>query len=187
MGIGKNKLKPKRLLVIDTENMFNIPVIIVAPSGEIIYMTNVPKVGNYYEIRKSTITTIDKLIQEYNIDTILFEQNKLFIDKIDKYPDPYVLKNIILGFGIQISIEDNYYKSLTLLSLSDYEWKNSVLNRKVKYTIDLYKAHILHRTDIPLKFLVDIENNNYYKAICLSESILFDNLMDKKYQINKGE
>lgn len=187
MARSKNKLSPQRLLTIDTENIYNIPFIITIPTGEIIHMTNIPKSGNYYRTRQVVISVIDTLIKDYNIDTILFEQNKLFIDKIDKYPDPYVLKNIMLGFGIQVSIEDKYYESLTVLSLPEYEWKNSVLNRKTKYAIDLYKAHILHRTDIPLNFLVNIENNNYYKAICLSESILFDNLMDRKYQVNKGE
>ena len=187
MAKGKNKLSPQRLLTIDTGNIYNIPFIITGPTGEIIHMTDIPKSGNYYNIRRSAIQTIDNLIKNYNVDTILFEQNKLFIDKIDKYPDPYILKNIMLGFGIQISIEDKYYESLTILSLPEYEWKNNILGRKATYAIDLYKAHILHRTNIPVKFLVNIENNNYYKAICLSESILFDSLMDKKYQVNKGE
>lgn len=187
MARCKNKLSPSILLTIDMSNIYNIPFIITGPTGGIIYMTNIPRTGNYYRIRQATINTIDRLIHHYNIDTILFEQNKLFIDKIDKYPDPYVLKNIMLGFGIQISIEDKYYESLTIISLPEYEWKNSILSKKVTYAIDLYKSHILHRTDIPIKYLVDIENNNYYKAICLSESILFDNLMNRKYQINKGD
>ena len=94
---------------------------------------------------------------------------------------------MLLGFGIQTSIEDNFYESLTILSVPDYEWAGKVLNKKARYSIDLYKAHILNRTNIPIKFLVTIENNNYYKAICLSECVLFDSLMDRKYQINKGE
>lgn len=187
MAKGKNRLIPNILLTIDLDNIYNIPFIITDQSAKIIHMISIPKSSNYYKIRQSVISTINMLLSKYNIDTIIFEQNKLFIDKIDKYPDPYVLKNIMLGFGVQVSIEDNFYNSLTLLALPDYEWRHKVLNRKTTYAIDLYKSHILHRTDIPMSFLVNIENNNYYKAICLSESVLFDDLMDKKYQINKGE
>lgn len=187
MAKGKKKLEPQRVLTIDVSNIYNIPIIITNSTGEILYMTNIPKLGVYYSMRQSIIEVIDNLIQKYKIDTILFEQNKLFIDKIDKYPDPYILRNIIFGFGVQITIEDKYYKSLTLLAIPEYEWKNKVIGRKSVYAIDLYKAHILHRTDIPIKYLVNIENNNYYKAICLSESVLFDSLMDRKYQINKGD
>ena len=187
MTKGKNKLKPQKILTIDTDNTYNISIIVTNSIGELLYMNKVLKTGEYYHIRQSVLNVIDNLIQKYEIDTILFEQNKLFIDKIDRYPDPIILKNILLGFGIQITIEDRYYKSLTILAIPEYEWKSKVLGRKVMYAIDLYKAHILHRTNIPIKYLINIENNNYYKAICLSESILFDALMDKKYQINKGD
>ena len=183
----KKKLNPSVIITIDTSSILNIPIIVSTSTAEILYMTSVPKSTEYYYIRKNIISTIKTLKEQYNVDTILLEQNKLFIDKIDKYPDPYILKNVLLGFGIQTSIEDNFYESLTILSVPDYEWAGKVLNKKARYSIDLYKAHILNRTNIPIKFLVTIENNNYYKAICLSECVLFDSLMDRKYQINKGE
>ena len=35
--------------------------------------------------------------------------------------------------------------------------------------------------------LHNIDINNYYRTICLSESVFYDSLMNKKYQVNKGE
>ena len=189
MARDKNKINAKIMLTIDTSNTYNIPIIITNHICEILYMTNIskPPYITSYILRHNVLNQIDDLIQTYNVDTILFEKNKLFLDKIDKYPDTYVLRDVILGFGVQVAIEDKYYEKLTLISLPEYDWKNSILGNRARYAIDLYKSHILNRTDIPIKYLVNIENNNYYKAICLSESILFDNLMDKKYQINKGD
>ena len=73
-----------------------------------------------------------------------------------------------------------------ILGLPEMEWRKQVLNSSVKYSIDLYKSHILQHS-ISSELLTTIEQNNYYKALCLSESIWFDRLMDKKYQINKGD
>lgn len=187
MGKRRNKLSPHRILTVDASNSCNIVFIVTDESSVILHMTNIPKEGQFYSIRHNLVSTIDNLIQDFNLDAIILENNKLFIDKIDKYPDPFILRNVLLGFGISITIEDRYYDKLAIIYLAEYDWKNSILGRKTPYVMDLYKAHILNRTDIPIKYLVDIENNNYYKAICLSESVLFDNLMNKKYQINKGD
>ena len=45
----------------------------------------------------------------------------------------------------------------------------------------------MSREDISKEYLDIIEQNNYYKAVCLSESVLWDTLMHKKYLINKGD
>lgn len=185
--MSKNTIYPQRVITIDLDNLFDIPILVTDNSASILHATSVSKSTRHYITRHQIITILKELVDKYEVDTILFEQNKLFIDKIDKYPDPYVMKNILLGFGVKTSIEDNFYDKLTILELPEYEWKNCVLNRKVKYAIDLYKSHIKYRTNIPIKYLTAIDENNYYKAVCLSESVLFDKLMDKKYQINKGE
>lgn len=187
MARSKNKLNPYRILTLDISNTYNIPMVVTNNIGEILCLMNVPRSGENYDIRHNVLSIIDDLIQKYNIDTIIFEQNKLFIDKMDKYPDPYILRDVMLGYGIQVTIEDRYFKRIVLLSLPEYEWKKVILGNKATLTIDFYKAHVLKRTNIPIKYFVNIENDNYYKVICLSESILFRELMDKKYQINKGE
>ena len=187
MSRNRYKLNVSHMMVIDTSGSYNIPIVIVGEFGNVLYMTDVAKVNDYYLTRQMLISEIDNLIKEYDVDTIVFEENKLFVDKIDKYPDPYILRDVMLGFGVQVSIEDKYYDKLILVSLPEYEWKKCVLGRKFRYSIDLYKSHVLSRYDVPIKYLEDIRKNNYYKAICLSESILFDSLMHKKYQINKGD
>ena len=183
-----NKLHPNILLTIDLHNYLNIPFIITDNTGTILHMDNISKIGSNYSIRKNVINEIQILLNQFNIDTIILEQSKLFLDKIDRYPDPYVLRDVLLQFGVQVSIEDAFWKTLTILSFAEYEWKQEVLGKfKAKYAIDLYKSHVLHRGNIPKKQLINIDNYNYYEAICLSECVLSDKLMNKKYQINKGD
>ena len=105
------------------------------------------------------------------------EKNQLFIDKIDRYPDPLVYRNITLGFGIKKYI----------IELPQNDWRSTILNRTTKYSIDLYKSHILNTLDESEDRMKIIETYNFYKVLCLSESVKFDNLMNRKYQTNKGD
>lgn len=185
--MAKNKIEPHIILTIDTHNTHNIPLAITDVYGNILHLDNVNKLGfSPYKIRKLLIEKIKNYITEFNIDTILMETNKLFIDKIDRYPDPFVLQNVLLGFSIKTSIEDNFYNIKYILEIPDYDWRNKILNSKVTYSIDLYKQHILLR-DLNEETLNVIEENNYYRVICLSESTKFDSLMLYKYQTNKGD
>lgn len=186
MSKKKTYLEPYTMLVVDTSDYLRVSLIVVNFAGEILHMCNVLNIDEYYFARKSVISEINNIISEYGVDTILMEQNKLFTDKMDKYPDAHTLRNIIFNFSLQVSIEDMYFDKLVLLSIPEYEWKKAIFGRGTFLTMDLYKSHVLRRCDIPIKFFIDIEKNNYYKAICLSESILFGNLMHTKYQINKG-
>lgn len=179
------KINPTVILTIDTQAHRCIPMTVTTIDNNIKAITSVQKMGSHYNIRKQVITLANLFIQQYNIDTILMEQNKLFIDKIDRHPDPFVLSNITLGYGIKIVIQDNYYDSVKyIIELPQREWRETVLNKSVKYSIDLYKSHILLR-DLTQDFLQIINETNCYKALCLSESVLYDNLMNKKYLINK--
>ena len=183
----KNKIEPIQYITIDVYNLYNIPVIIRDKTGNILHMNNILKTGGFYNIRRNLINLIDDLLDKYEINMIILEQNQLFIDKIDRHPDPFVLRDIQLGYGIKISVDDKYHNTIKyILGLPEMEWRKQVLNSSVKYSIDLYKSHILQQS-ISSELLTTIEQNNYYKALCLSESIWFDRLMDKKYQINKGD
>lgn len=183
----KNKIEPNITITIDIHGYMNIPFIVKDKLGNILAMRNIVKGRPAYDIRRLVINLLDELIQEFNVDTIIFEQNQLFIDKIDRYPDPFVLRNIQLGFGIKTSIDDKYHNTIKyILELPEQEWRRYVLNSHVKYSIDLYKAHILEQ-ELSEDLITSIDENNYYKALCLSESIWFDRLMDRKYQINKGD
>ena len=185
--VKKNRIEPKIALTIFVHGYKNIPFVVTDSAGVIKHMTDVSHIGTNYAIRRSVIAKIIELVELYEVDTLILTQNKLFVDKVDRYPDPLVLRDIMLGYGIQVSVEDNFYTQLDILAIPDYEWKNLILGKGARYSIDLFKSHVLHRTDIPKKQMVLIDTNNYYEAVCLSESVLFDNLMQRKYQINKGD
>lgn len=180
------KIIVKNTITLDIHGYNNIPII-VRDKENILAYAQVEKLGrSNYSIRSEVIKLLKLLIVQYNIDTIIFEQNKLFIDKIDRHPDPIVYRNILCGFGIQIAIEDNFYNNVTyIFSLPNKDWQNTILNSSVKYSVDLYKAHILKQS-LSKESLNLIDKNNYYKTLCLSESIWFPNLMNVKYQINKN-
>ena len=183
----KNKIEPSMILTISTHNLLNIPIIVTTNTGEIQTMTHIEKLGlSHYKIRQLIRSKVDELIGQYGIDTILLEQNQLFIDKVDKYPDPMVLQNVLLGFSIKTTIEDRYWESIKyIMELPRWEWKNEILNKKVDYAIDLYKSHVLLRQNLSAGERKDIENNNYYEALCLSESMLHSKFLHIKYQVNK--
>lgn len=185
--MAKYKIEPNVIISITTHNIVNIPIIVTDFTGNIRTMTHIDKIGyNDYHIRKAIISIIDGLIPKYGVDTILIEQNQLFIDKIEKYPDPYVLRNIKLGFGIQTTLEDKYWDKIKyILEIPRWEWKKEVLNRKVDYAIDLYKSHILQRQNLSDEQIKEIDENNYYETLCLSESMLCSKFLKKSYQVNK--
>ena len=183
--MAKNSLNPHVILSYDVDSYLGVCIVVTSSSGTILCLANKPIVRDNYLTRKAVISCIKQLVSKYNVDTIMFEQNKLFLDKIDRFPYPYVLQNVMLRYSIQVTLEDLYYDTRVLISLPEYEWKNAVLNRKVNYSIDLYKAHIKYRTDIPMKTLIQINEGNYHKVVCFSESVMSDSLMNKKYQLNK--
>lgn len=181
----RNKIKPSIILTLDIQNYYGIPMVVTTSTNDILAITKIMKGGTHYRIRQQVMEFVDLFLQKYNIDTILMEQNKLFIDKIDRHPDPFVLSNITLGYGIKISLQDKYYNRIHyILELPQKEWTDKVLNKTTKYSIDLYKSHIALR-DLTQDYMNIIEQNHCYKALCLSESVSFDELMNKKYWINK--
>ena len=181
----RNKIKPSIILTLDIQNYYGIPMVVTTSTNDILAITKIMKSGTHYRIRQQVMEFVDLFLQKYNIDTILMEQNKLFIDKIDRHPDPFVLANITLGYGIKISLQDKYYNRIHyILELPQKEWTDKVLNKTTKYSIDLYKSHIALR-DLTQDYMNIIEQNHCYKALCLSESVSFDELMNKKYWINK--
>ena len=187
--MARHTIKPGNTLVIDIygNNQGIIPMIVVTPELDILSMCHATGVGKHHIIRKNVITLTNMLISQYNIDTILLEQNKLFIDKIDRHPDPFVLSNVLIGYGIKVAIEDNYYDTVKyILQIPEKDWRKKVLNPSVTYAIDLYKSHV-ESLQLPTNTLETIDKDNYYKSVCFSESILFRDLMHDKYQINKGD
>lgn len=184
--MAKEKIEPNIILSIDVHSYRNIPMCVTNSEGNILSITFVEKQGSYHTIRMKIIDMINILRQQFKIDTIIMEQNKLFIDKIDRHPDPIVYRNIVLGFSIEIAVLDFYYKSIkNILALPLKDWRNKVLNSTTKYSIDLYKSHIEIREDISQELLDIIQKYNCYKVICLSESVSYNSLMDKKYKLNK--
>lgn len=182
----KEKIEPNIILTLTTNNSYNIPIIITDIEGNTLLATHITRTGDtYYEIRKKLRLKLEEIFKAYAIDTILLEQNQLFIDKIDRYPDPYVLRNIQLGFSIKTMIEDIYWEQVKyIFEIPRWEWKKEVLNKKVEYAIDLYKSHILLGHNLSKENLELYDCNNYYEALCFSESLQYSKFLNKKYVIN---
>lgn len=185
--MSRNLIEPNVVLTLCTDNIMNIPVIITDKYLSILSMTNITKSGNHHNIRTRLISHIEPLLTQFNVDMIILEQNKLFTDTFSKYPDPYILRNVTLSFGINISIEDAFWDKVKyILEIPRKDWTDKILGKADRYSIDLYKSHIMHY-NFDDNTLNNIDINNYYKTICLSESVFYDSLMNKKYQVNKGE
>ena len=90
-----------------------------------------------------------------------------------------------LAFGINISIQDNFYTTVKyIIELPNQNWQSIVLNNKVSYSIDLYKQHVKLK-NLDTDTLNVIESNNYYKAVCLSESMSYNALKLYKFVVNR--
>lgn len=181
----KTRINPQIVITIDIHSNIIIPIVVRDCFLNVLEMTHIGGIAKDYTVRKCLINKIDELIQKYNPDTILIESNKLFIDKIDRHPDPLVLRNICRGFGLQTSIDDKYHNDIAnIIALPNYEWHKAVLGNSMRYSFDLYKAHIKEQ-----HFSVDefstIDKYNYYQVLCLSESVQYEHLMNKKYLLNR--
>ena len=182
----KYKIEPNNILTIDYSSGFYISYVIKNNLNEIIHLSSTTIDLHNYITRKNLIDHVKTLIEEYNIDMIIMEENKLFTDTISKFPDPYVLKNILLGYGIQTSIEDNFFEVIKyIMYLPEYEWKTIILNKKAKFMMDVYKEHTFLTSSIDPSMYNDIETYNHYKAICLSQSSEYSKLMNAQYWVNK--
>lgn len=185
----KSNITPNICMFLDINNFYNIPILIVPyiDRNNILYLDHIIKYNNRYQTRLNLINKIKELIIEFKVDTIIFEQNKLFIDKIDKYPDPLIMRDILFGYSIQTSIEDNFYNINYILAFPEYEWQNRVLNKKVKYSIDLYKSHVLLTNSFDNEYIEKINSSNYYKILCFRDIINYEDIFRKEFMINKGD
>ena len=106
----KDVITPTNIITLTTTNILYINLVVTTNTNEILHLEKLPKLHSQnYIIRRNLKGVIDRLISKYSVDTIVIEQNQLFINKIDKYPDPMVLQNILLSYGIKITIEDNFF------------------------------------------------------------------------------
>ena len=93
----------------------------------------------------------------------------------------------MLGYSLEVLLDFNFHTCIeNILALPYYDWTAKILGKSARYSIDLYKEHILNQS-IYSDYLEEIDLYNYYKVLCLSESVLFDSLMQEKYRINKGD
>ena len=180
------KIEPNIILTVDYSSGFYISYIVKDKLNNILDLSFTTKDLILYNTRKNLINHIKELYDEFNIDMLILEENKLFTDTISKYPDPYILRNILLGYGIQTSIEDNFFEIIKyIIYLPEYEWTSTILNKKAKFTIDNYKFHVLNIIDLNTELLNDIEKYNHYKVICLSQCIEYQKFMNSRYWVNK--
>lgn len=184
--MAKINIEPQVGLTISASNGINIVLIVTDKYADILHSTHI-QIGrkNQHDTFKNLLDNITLLIEEYDIDTIIMEQNKLFIDKIEKYPDPYVLQDILTRYKINTLVHYTFYDKVKyIFELPEQEWRSKILNKLTRYAIDLYKNHIMYKLHSDEQ-ISTYEKFNYYKCACLSESILYDSLMNKKYLTNK--
>lgn len=182
----EKKIEPKISLTIYL--LFNcICYIIRDNSNNILYIdTQDYSIGfnSYYPIRKTAISKVKNIIQNYQPDTIILEQTKMFTDGITKYPDPEVYKNIILKYGLQISMEDNFLDMVQyFIEIPYYDWTQTILNSKFKYILDRCMNHIINNNNLTEEQLNSVKQFNLYQALCFSECVNHNKLMNKKYLI----
>lgn len=185
-------IEPKVILTLYVE--FNkINIVIKDISGFIIKLISVPIIfgGNKldeHKMKQNLAVSINQAIEEQNVDTILLESCKLSIDKINMFPDPYILRNILLQYSVQVTIEDNFIDKVEyFFEVPQKEWLGTIFNRNSIYSIDLFKHHILQMLNNEDELLKIIDAQNYYRVLCFSESINYTNLANRKYLINKED
>lgn len=182
----RNKIDPAVILTICTSNPFSISMTVTSRFGKILALEEISSKGKEVVVCRLLLNCAEKLVQDYGVDLIIMEECKLLVDRIDRFPDNRILRDITLAYGVAMFIEYTFWEQCKILLFPDYLWRKEVLgSRSAKYSIDLYKSHILHRGDIPKKTLIDIEKGNYYECLCLSECATSGTLCNKKYQINK--
>lgn len=111
--MGNTKININNAIIIYPHGVLEIQLVVVSCIGTVLYMEGLDKVAtSEYLLRSKCVERLRCLIETYDVNTLIMEENKLFIESIDRYPDPYLLRNVQLGFGIRISIEDNFLKVL---------------------------------------------------------------------------
>lgn len=182
--MSKTTIEPSVVLTICTSDIFDIKLVLRNIKGDILELRSISKLPKLHIVRKNVISVINELLQLYDIDTIILEETKLFLDKIDKYPDPYILNNVCLNYGLKISIEDNYYNYVKyIMEYSKYEWRKYVLGHN-KYGVDLFKNHVLNTIPLTEAEIEEVGSGRYFEVLCMSDVVKYNTLLNKKYQIN---
>lgn len=185
--MANNKIECNIILAIDISQSYYINFVVMDSDNNILLLVYETKFGDdYYSIRQKVVLQISQLLNNYAIDTILIEQNKLLTDTMSIYPDTYILRNIQLNYGIVVSIEDSFYDTIPyIIEVPAQEWTKSLFNSHSLYTIDRYKSYI--NLDVFTQEQKDlIDSKNFYKALCLCDCFKYQALL-RKYWINKKE
>ena len=184
----KQKIQPKIILILYTKNIGIIHFIVKDIENNILHLDTIEyipyKLINTISLRRQVVDKSLEIINEYNVDTIILEKTKLFTDGIAKYPDPEVYKNVLLNFGIQISIEDKFINIIKYLFEIPYkDWTETVLNSKQKYILDQCKNHISILNELTDEQEQIVNQYNFYQALCFSDVIKHNNIISKKYLV----
>ena len=109
----KTHIDVENAIIIYLYGVHDIQIAVVNGIGSILHLECIEKIAlSEYFLRAKCVERILSLCETYDINALIMEENKLFTDSIDKYPDPYVLRNVRLGYGIKVAIEDNFMKTI---------------------------------------------------------------------------
>lgn len=161
----------------------NVNFIIRDNIGKVLYFKSVEYATNNYYSRKRIIDLIKDLLERFEFNTIVYEDVRINLFTISKYVDPNVFNDINKAYSLKISIEDRFYEIVEyMIAIPHKAWTIEVLNSYDGILLDKCKRHILYTNEFK-DYIQDIEDQNLYTALCFSESIKFDNLINKKYAI----
>lgn len=181
----KQKIEPKVILTIYTKTIGIVHFIVKDNDNNILFLDNIlynPLWQSSIQLRKQVVEKVLEIMQNYEIDTILIEETKLFTNGISIYPDPEVYKNILYCYGIQVSVEDRFIPLLPYILVIPYkEWTETILNTRQKYLLDKCKDHILVTTKLTDEQNELVKQYDFYQALCFSDCIKYDKLINKKY------
>lgn len=183
--MNKSKyIDPNIVLTIDLSQLHTINCVVTNTSDDILSLTYIDKIRDNYKVRSNLIQHIDKLISEYDIDTILIEKVKLFTDTAILYPDFSILQNVELSYGILISIEDAFMDKIKyIIEIPTTEWLKLIFNTKSMFTPDKFMAYTsLNNLSNYQKQYVKL--HNFYRCLCFSKCTSQIYTLDK-FCINK--
>lgn len=184
---SKNTIEPNVIctMIVDTSNI--VKYCVTDKEDNLLSIKQVVGYATPFKIRQKIVQDLRDIHLKYGIDTLLLQKTKLFTDGITTYPDWMTYNNVLLNYSIETTVDDNFHNIINnILVIPPNEWARLVLNNSQLKSFDAYKKHITNQQFKYTEEQFEIFHQfNFYKLLCFSESVHYENLMNTKYLLNK--